>query len=99
MEDEPKIFTNRELWLLIKSNQDTNLLQHQSIQDSIKDFHKVTKETLERIEAQTIKTNGSVRGLLLWQSYVKGSTWILPIIVSSIVSGIVGLIIYFAFKI
>ncbi len=95
MEDEPKTFTNRELYLLIKGNNDTNLLQHQSLSDSIRDFHRITKETLDRIEAQTIKTNGSVKGLLLWQSYVKGSTWIIPIVVSAVVGGIVTLVLRF----
>ena len=91
MEDEPKTFTNRELWMQIRSNSDTNILQHETIKTSIDEFHKVMKETLVRIEAQTIKTNGSVKDLLLWRATVEGKTWILPIIIGATVSGLVAL--------
>lgn len=90
--EEPKSYTNRELWLLIKNNNDTNLLQHQSITDSIREFHRTTKETLDEIVKQTKKTNGNVTDLLLWKMYVKGQTWILPVVISAIISGVVGLL-------
>jgi len=61
--ENPKQYTNRELYLLIKANNDTNLLQHQSILQSLHDFHSSTKETLSRIECQTTKTNGKVKSL------------------------------------
>lgn len=95
--EQPKSFTNRELWMLIDKNNQTNLLQHQSIQDSIKDFHKVTKETLEEIVKQTKKTNGNVMDLLLWRMYIKGATYVIPLIVSAVISGVIGLI-FVAFK-
>jgi len=95
--EEPKSFTNRELWMLIDKNSQTNLLQHKSITDSLQEFHKTTKETLDLILAQTSKTNGRVNKLELWQSYVKGATYLVPLVISALVSGIVGLL-FFYFK-
>lgn len=78
--------------MLIDRNNQTNLLQHQALIESQKEFHKTTRETLELILAQTSKTNGRVNKIELWQSYVKGSTWIIPIIVSAIVGGAITLL-------
>lgn len=93
MEEEPKTFTNRELWMLIDRNNQTNLLQHQSLLVSQEEFHKTTLSTLKLILEQTSKTNGRVNKLELWQSYVKGSTFIIPIVVSAIVGGLVTILI------
>ena len=92
MEDEPKSYTNRELGMLIKSNADTNQLQHEKIILSLNDFHKQTKETLELLLVQTTKTNGSVRELQLWKANFEGKTYAVPIIVSAIIAGAVGLL-------
>ena len=89
MENEPQSFTNRELWMLIDRNNQTNLLQHEALKKSMEEFHKTTHETLLSILAQTSKTNGRVNKIELWQSYVKGSTWIIPIVVSAVVGGLV----------
>jgi hypothetical protein len=95
MEDEPKTFTNRELWMLIDKNNQTNLLQHKSLLDSQTEFHNTVKETLSLILAQTSKTNGRVNNLELWRSYVKGSTFIIPIVISALVGGLVTFLIKF----
>ena len=93
--EPPKSYTSRELWMLIKNNNDTNLLQHKIIQESIDEFHRATRSTLEEISKQTKKTNGSVMDLLLWRMYVKGQTWIIPLLVGGIVSIIVSIILSF----
>jgi len=93
MEQEPQSFTNRELWMLIDKNNQTNLLQHQSLMDGQREFHKTTKETLDLILSQTSKTNGRVNKLELWQSYISGQVWIIPTIVGAVVSGIIAFII------
>jgi len=89
--EEPKTYTNRELFLLIKSNNETNLLQHESILKSLQDFHCSTRVTLDELVKQTKKTNGNVMDLLLWRAFVKGQTWIIPIVVSAIISAVVGI--------
>lgn len=90
-QNEPKNFTNRELWMLIKSNYDTNLLQHKEMLKNLTDFHESTNKTLSEIVVQTKKTNGNVMDLLLWRATVKGATWIVPVLVSAIISGAVAL--------
>ena len=51
----------------------------------VDEFMRDIKETLERIEAQTMKTNGRVSALEIWQGFMKGGlaiimVFILPII-------------------
>jgi hypothetical protein len=38
-------------------------------------------KTVERIEAQTMKTNGSVRGLQIWKSFIVGGMAVITMIV------------------
>ena len=38
-------------------------------------------KTVERIEAQTIKTNGSVRGLQIWKSFIVGGMAVITMVV------------------
>lgn len=44
-------------------------------------FMDEIKETLGRIETQTIKTNGSVRSLQVWRGFITGGLAILALIV------------------
>jgi hypothetical protein len=70
--DETKQFTNRELYMLIDKNNETNHLQHDALLQSIKNFHETTGETLKTILVQTTKTNGRVTKLEGWRSYLAG---------------------------
>jgi hypothetical protein len=79
--DNPKQYTNRELFLLIKGNNDTNQLQHDALLASIKNFHEKTEETLKTILAQTTKTNGRVNKLENWQAGVVAVTILLSTLV------------------
>lgn len=56
-----RTYTDREL-----NSKFDNILDH------MKDFEMSTTGYLERIEAQTVKTNGRVSTLERWQSYVVG---------------------------
>lgn len=38
MEEQPHNYTNRELWMLIDKNNETNELQHQNVRVSIDGF-------------------------------------------------------------
>ncbi len=88
-QEQPKTYSNRELYMLIKSNSDLNLEQHKNILESIQTFHEATNETLKKLVVQTTKTNGNVMDLLLWRMYVKGQTYVIPLVVAALVSGIV----------
>jgi hypothetical protein len=70
--DEAKQFTNRELYMLIDKNNETNQLQHQALMESIKTFHDKTEGTLSTILTQTTKTNGRVTKLEGWKMYMSG---------------------------
>jgi hypothetical protein len=70
--DETKQFTNRELYMLIDKNNETNQLQHQALMESIKTFHDKTEGTLSTILTQTTKTNGRVTKLEDWKQYLAG---------------------------
>ncbi len=74
-------YTNRELFLLIESNQ-----------EKADNFHEVVIKRLDALVEQTTKTNGNVMSLLLWRATVKGATWIVPLVVSAIISSIVAYI-------
>lgn len=82
-QDAPETYTNRELAMLISSNSDTNLLQHEALKKSMEEFHKITHDTLQTILAQTTKTNGRVNKLEMWRSYTLGAmallTFLIPI--------------------
>lgn len=73
-----EVYTNKELFMIISSNQESNAIANQNILDK-----------LEELVVQVKKTNGSVMDLLLWRATVKGQTWILPIVIGAIVSAIV----------
>lgn len=89
-------YTNRELYLLTKANNDTNLLQHQSLIDSQLAFHKANRETLdiitnkidEVIKAQKY-TNGNVMDLLLWRATTTGKMFVFPIVIGAVIAGVV----------
>lgn len=85
-------YTNRELYLLIETNQEANLTAHTAILEKVSEFNNSTTKKLDELIIQAKKTNGSVIDLMLWRAYVKGSTWIIPIIVGSVVSAIVALL-------
>lgn len=91
-EEQPKEYTNRELYMLFSRLNETNQLQHKAISESLANFHITTNATLESILNQTKRTNGNVMDLLLWKMYVKGQTWVIPIVVGSVVSCIVAII-------
>lgn len=61
-------YTNRELYLLQQASDEKNELQHEAILESLKNFHKNTDETLNKLLAQTTRTNGRVSRLELWRS-------------------------------
>jgi hypothetical protein len=42
------------------------------------------KESLNRIEAQTTKTNGSVANLKLWRAYLTGAVTIIAFLLASV---------------
>lgn len=42
---------------------------------------KEIQESLKRIEAQTVKTNGSVSGLRIWRGYITGGIAVLTVVV------------------
>ena len=65
-------FTNRELFMLIEKNNETNQLQHDALLESIKTFHDKTEGTLSSILTQTCKTNGRVSKLEGWKMYMSG---------------------------
>ena len=73
-------YTNRELFMLIEQSNEASA-----------EFHKTVTKQLEELVIQTKKTNGNVMDLLLWRAYVKGQVWIVPLIVSALISGIIAL--------
>lgn len=56
----------------------------------IQEFFKDIKESLERIETQTSKTNGRVSKLENWRAYLTGSI----VVLSTVVLPIAGWIVY-----
>lgn len=73
-------YTNRELFMLIEQSRQAS-----------EEFHDTITRKLDEVIVQTKKTNGNVMDLLLWRAYVKGQVWIVPLIVSALISGIVAL--------
>ena len=92
-QEQPKTYSNRELYMLIRSNSDLNLEQHKAIFESIKNFHETTAKTLEELVIQTKKTNGNVMDLLLWRMYVKGQTYVIPLVVGAVISAVVAYVV------
>jgi len=92
-QEQPKTYSNRELYMLIRSNSDLNLEQHKAIFESIKNFHETTAKTLAELVAQTKKTNGNVMDLLLWRMYVKGQTYVIPLVVGAVISAVVAYVV------
>jgi len=88
-QEQPKEYSNRELYMLIQGNSNLNLEQHKAIAESIKVFHEATNETLKKLVIQTTKTNGNVMDLLLWRMYVKGQTYVIPLVVGAVISAVV----------
>lgn len=61
-------YTNRELYLLLNSNAEKNELQHQAIITRLEELNKISTGTLDKLLAQTTRTNGRVSRLELWRS-------------------------------
>jgi hypothetical protein len=61
-------YSNREIDALIQ----TVITKIDDYASTDKLAHASTKETLDRIETQTVRTNGRVSKLERWQSYVIG---------------------------
>ena len=53
-----------------------------TMDDRMQMFEKNTGSTLNRIEAQTIKTNGRVNNLENWKGYITGGVAVLTFIVT-----------------
>ena len=64
-------------------NPDTT--QHDTVEHLNTTMEEVVKPTLVRIETQVLKTNGSVRGLLSWKSYIQGGLTVICIVLLPII--------------
>ena len=84
-------YTNRELFILFDSAQQADIEAHKNILEGMETFHNSVGKKLDELVVQTKKTNGNVMDLLLWRAFVKGQTWIIPIVVSAIISAVVGI--------
>jgi predicted transcriptional regulator len=78
---EPSNFTNRELALLIEG-----VKEHHR-----ESFNELVKK-LDRVLEQTTKTNGRLGVIEIWKANIEGRLWILPIITSAVVAGIIKII-------
>jgi len=74
--EKPEECTNRELYLMLES----------------------LDVKIDRVLDQATKTNGRVNGLeaglsemKIWRANIEGKTWLVPLIVASVVAGIIGL--------
>jgi hypothetical protein len=55
-------------------------------------LHKSIDLKIDEIIKAQKYTNGNVMDLLLWRAYTKGQIWIIPLVVGSIISGVVALL-------
>ena len=78
---QPQQFTNRELAILMQ-----NIKEHHSESFSIVD------KKLEQILIQTTKTNGRISAVEMWKANIEGRLWVVPIIVSAVIAGVVKLV-------
>jgi len=76
MLEKPEECTNRELYLMLES----------------------LDVKIDNVLAQTTKTNGRVNGLeagfsemKIWKANIEGKTWLVSLIVASVVAGVIGL--------
>ena len=74
-------YTNRELFLLFEGFKDKNQLQHESIIESLSNFHETTNLKLDGLLVQTTKTNGRVNKLENWRNYLTGAFAVVTLIV------------------
>jgi hypothetical protein len=77
----PQQFTNRELAMLMQ-----NIKEHH-----MESFNVLDKK-LEQILIQTTRTNGRVSGIEMWKANIEGRLWVVPIIVSAVIAGVVKLV-------
>lgn len=85
-------YTNRELYMLIERNNDFNLEAHQNMLDKMDGQYEGIVKRMEAILEQATKTNGRVNGLELREQYRLGQLWIVPMVVSAVVTGAIALV-------
>lgn len=98
LNDIPKNVTNRELALMIYHNLEKNEMQHKAILAKVESYNTKSEETLKKILEQTTKTNGSVKGLLLWRANIRGKTFLIPGIISATIAAVIAWVVNYFTK-